>query len=563
MAKCVECGGNISYVTKDILKCEYCGKLYSEIDGNLTSANQASIYETAIMKSQSTNLETLEEAIELFSILGNYKNSGSLEYQCRNQIHQNKIAQEEKKLEERRQAELAEKAYKVQKEKDAQIRKAKLIAIATIIGFVVIVGTIIGVSKHSKNVKYENAVNLYEQGHYEEAMEAFEKMGDYKDAKSQVESIRNQIQVRKNTYEQGIAYYNSGAYAEAIQQLQEVADYEDTADYLEQASSILYQQAQDAVNNGDYKLAQEKITVIPEGYSISTQAKTLLVEIDQKVAEQERVENYAQAVSYYDDEQYDLAQQIFIGLNDYSDSQNYLSAIGNYYYEQASTLFEQKEYVQCGDILSKIDSSEKWNEYTKAKELFDKVASIYQESIVVEAKNICRSDGYSAMATYIDGFQSSLLSSERADELKDECTIESISLADMSPYYIGQEGHIVDERGEEDTLGNIYSYCLESASWENPYYDTSWIYDIGGTYKYLTATIAVQKRAGSAYYGAVRIYGDGKLLYSDEKVERSTKPYNIQIDISGVMDLKIDIDGAGGVDARYGYTMLADPILSE
>lgn len=68
---------------------------------------------------------------------------------------------------------------------------------------------------------------------------------------------------------------------------------------MEQASSILYQQAQDAVNNGDYKLAQEKITAIPEGYSISTQAKTLLVEIDQKVAEQERVENYAQAVSYY------------------------------------------------------------------------------------------------------------------------------------------------------------------------------------------------------------------------------------------------------------------------
>lgn len=66
MGKCVECGGNISYVTKDILKCEYCGKLYSEIDGNLKSANQASIYETAVMKSQSTNPETLEEAIELY-----------------------------------------------------------------------------------------------------------------------------------------------------------------------------------------------------------------------------------------------------------------------------------------------------------------------------------------------------------------------------------------------------------------------------------------------------------------------------------------------------------------
>lgn len=562
MAKCVECGGNVNYVTKDILKCEYCGKLYSEVNGNLTNANLASIYETAVMKSQSTNQETLEEAIELFSVLGSYKNSSNLEYQCRNQIRQNKIAQEEKKLEERRQAELAEKAYKVQKEKDAQIRKIKLIAITAVIGIVVITGTIIGAINHSKNAKYENAINLYEQGNYEEALISFEKMGDYKDAKSQVESIRNQIQVRKSTYEQGIAYYNSGAYIEAIQQLQEIADYEDTADYLEQAASILYQQAQDDMNNGDYKLAQEKITAIPEGYSISTQAKALLVEIDQKVAEQEKADNYAQAVNYYDSGQYDLAQQFFIELNDYSDSQSYLSAIGNYYYEQASALFEQKEYVQCGDILSQIDSSEKWNEYTKAKELFDKAASIYQENIVAEAKNICRSDGYSAMVTYIDGFQSSLLSSERADELKDECTIESISLADMSPYYIGQEGHIVDERGEEDTLGNVYSYCLESASWEN-HHDTSWTYDIGGTYKYLTATIAVEKSAGSEYHGAIRIYGDGKLLYSNEKIERDTKPYNIQIDISGVTDLKIDIDGAGGADAWYGYTMLADPVLSE
>lgn len=385
MAKCVECGGNISYVTKDILKCEYCGKLYSEIDGNLTSANQASIYETAVIKSQSTNPETLEEAIELFSILGSYKNSGSLEYQCRNQIHQNKIAQEEKRLEERRQAELAEKAYKVQKEKDAQIRKAKLIAIATIIGFVVIVGTIIGVSKHSKNVKYENAVNLYEQGHYEEAMEAFEKMGDYKDAKSQVESIRNQIQVRKNTYEQGIAYYNSGAYAEAIQQLQEVADYEDTADYLEQASSILYQQAQDAVNNGDYKLAQEKITAIPEGYSISTQAKTLLVEIDQKVAEQERVENYAQAVSYYDDGQYDLAQPLFIGLEDYSNSKEYLNNIGTNFYTQASEQIEAGNLEAAVQKLTLIDEATEWENYQSAIDLKENTIASYKENIKIKA----------------------------------------------------------------------------------------------------------------------------------------------------------------------------------
>ena len=61
----------------------------------------------------------------------------------------------------------------------------------------------------------------------------------------------------------------------------------------------------------------------------------------------------------------------------------------------------------------------------------------------------------------------------------------------------------------------------------------------------------------------IRIYGDGKLLFSDEQIERDTKPYNIQINILGVTDLKIDISGGSGVEAYYGYTMLADPILSE
>lgn len=562
MGKCVECGGNISYVTKDILKCEYCGKLYSEVNGNLIKANQASIYETAVMKSKSTNQETLEEAIELFSILGNYKNAGNLEYQCRIQIHQNKVAQEEKKLEERRRAELAENAYKKQKEKDEQVRKIKLVATTVMIGLVVIVGTIIGITNHSKKTRYENAVTLYDQQQYEEALEAFDKMGNYKDAKSQVENIRSQIQERDRAYKQGLAYYNSGAYAEAIQQLQEISDYADVSSYIEQAASALYQQAQNAMDNGDYKLAQEKITSMPEGYDISTQAKALQVEIDKTVAELEKEENYTQAVSYYDDGQYDLAQQMFIELSDYSDSQSYLSNIGIYYYEQAIVLFEQKEYIQCGDILSKIDSSEKWSEYTKAKELFDKAANAYQKNIVVEAKNICRSEGYSSMAAYIEGFQSCLLSGDKIEELKKECTIESISLADISPYYIAYKEHIVDAKGEKDTLGNVYSYCLESGVFECDY-DTSWTYAIDGKYQYLNATVAVEELAGSKYHGVIRIYGDGKLLFSDEQIERDTKPYNIQINILGVTDLKIDISGGSGVEAYYGYTMLADPILSE
>lgn len=562
MAKCVECGGNISYVTKDILKCEYCGKLYSEIDGNLTSANQASIYETAVIKSQSTNPETLEEAIELFSILGSYKNSGSLEYQCRNQIHQNKIAQEEKRLEERRQAELAEKAYKVQKEKDAQIRKAKLIAIATIIGFVVIVGTIIGVSKHSKNVKYENAVNLYEQGHYEEAMEAFEKMGDYKDAKSQVESIRNQIQVRKNTYEQGIAYYNSGAYAEAIQQLQEVADYEDTADYLEQASSILYQQAQDAVNNGDYKLAQEKITAIPEGYSISTQAKTLLVEIDQKVAEQERVENYAQAVSYYDDGQYDLAQPLFIGLEDYSNSKEYLNNIGTNFYTQASEQIEAGNLEAAVQKLTLIDEATEWENYQSAIDLKENTIASYKENIKIKAAMLYKEDGNDDMVSYLNSVVGDIFQQEEASSLKKEIVkmympIELTNCPEVDNAHLN--GNIKYEI--QDIFQNKYEYGIE---YYDPYVfdyttmsyaETYQTYYLSGKYKHFSATIVPCETGGEE--AVFKIYVDGNKVFSCQITDTS-KPQKIDLEVTGGEELKIAF-----INGYQADLLLAEPYLYE
>ena len=562
MAKCVECGGNVNYVTKDILKCEYCGKLYSEIDGNLTSANQASIYETAIMKSQSTNQDTLEEAIELFSILGSYKNSGSLEYQCRNQIHQNKIAQEEKKLEERRQAELAEKAYKVQKEKDTQIRKVKLIAIATIIGFVVILGTIIGVSKHSKNVKYENAVSLYEQGDYEEAMETFEKMGDYKDAKSQVESIRNQIQVRENTYEQGIAYYNSGAYAEAIQQLQEISDYEDTADYLEQASSILYQQAQDAVNNGDYKLAQEKITAIPEGYSISTQAKALQVEIDQKVAEQEKEENYAQAVSYYDDGQYDLAQSVFIALGDYSNVKEYLNNIGNYYYAQASELITTGDVEEAVKELTLIDEEEEWENYQSAINLRESSIANYKENIKTKAEALYKEEGNDAMISYLDSVVGDIFQSEESSSLKTEIIsmympTELTNCPEISNDHL--DGDI--EYEIQDVFQNTYKYGIE---YYDPYMfdyttmnhaETSQTYYLAGKYKHFSAIIVPYETGGKE--AAFKIYVDGKTVFSCQVTDTS-RPQKIDLEVTNAEDLKIAF-----VNGYQAHFLLAEPYLFE
>ena len=43
--------------------------------------------------------------------------------------------------------------------------------------------------------------------------------------------------------------------------------------------------------------------------------------------------------------------------------------------------------------------------------------------------------------------------------------------------------------------------------------------------------------------GHIRIYGDGRLLFERSNITSNTKPYNIELNISGVTDLKLEMYG--------------------
>ncbi len=142
--------------------------------------------------------------------------------------------------------------------------------------------------------------------------------------------------------------------------------------------------------------------------------------------------------------------------------------------------------------------------------------------------------------------------------------LNPVNLLSLNAYY---EGSIEFElNGIKDTMGNSYSSAIRGYASLADVKKYGWncycIWDIGGKYKTLEATgIIRSKDKGSKYEGSYKIYGDGKLLYSKDKIGSKTKPYSVKVNISGVTDLKIEMYGNGNVGSNGINSVLADIML--
>lgn len=563
MIKCNSCGGTTVFISGSIVKCEYCGRLYSTSNGELSLADPERLYSSAVNMSKSQNEETLKVAIETFEALGSYKDSSAMADSCRGMIAQSRVQAEERRLAAERQAELE----KIESEKKAfeekKKTKIKRMVIA-IVSAVAVIAVVIGVISNSNKLSsYNKAMELYSMGQYEEARAAFNDLGDYSDAATYVSTIDNFLIERQGKYEKGISYYEKGAYSECIISLVDISDYLDSADYIEKSVDGIYQQATEFYDAGEFEQAKELLGKIPNGSTKDMDVELLLADIEEIIIEQTNAANYEQAKGYYDSGDYEMAQRLFTSLGNYGDSTTYLTSIGNIYYNQANSLYKQGEYVQCGDLLTHIDTMEEWREYALAQDLFTQAKDSYQSIVAKNAKAISRNEDNSAMSTYIDGMVCNLLSTDEANALKENCYVNKVALSTIEPY-VGELSAYSQESYRTDTLGNVYSYTLLGASPESRG-EQSATYYINNQYTVFGATVAVKKKdsIGENQYGTIRLYGDGRLLWSDEEIKATTKPYSIEVDVSGVTDLKIEMYATGNMGDSGIHILLCDPILYE
>ncbi|MGN1203215.1 MAG: DUF6273 domain-containing protein [Eubacterium sp.] len=82
------------------------------------------------------------------------------------------------------------------------------------------------------NNKYNKAVSLYSGGQYEEALTAFEALGNYKDSLIKTHEIKEKILDEK--YQSAEDCYKNQQYAEAVSIYNELGNYKDSKDKIEQ-----------------------------------------------------------------------------------------------------------------------------------------------------------------------------------------------------------------------------------------------------------------------------------------------------------------------------------------
>ena len=130
----------------------------------------------------------------------------------------------------------------------------------------------------------------------------------------------------------------------------------------------------------------------------------------------------------------------------------------------------------------------------------------------------------------------------------DECWNENhseaapVDLTSIAPYYSGYIDAFTD--GATDIMGNYYNTGIYGIMSKSDNVNCFNLWNIGGKFNRLTATgIILEEDKGSGYKAACRIYGDGVLLYERSEIDSMTKPYHIEIDITGVNDLKIELFG--------------------
>lgn len=173
------------------------------------------IYTKAIKFSQTKDLPHLGEAIKRFEYIKDYKDSEKYLDEIK-PIY-------EALLQEKKETEVIRREKKAKKKKLIMA----IIAIIAVIG-VIVAGVIYGGIR--KNMSYENAKAHLDSGRYEEAIEAFTRLGDYKDSVKLIE------QSKEGIYNEALELAKSGKPDAAHNELKKIEGYKNSKEIAEQLS---------------------------------------------------------------------------------------------------------------------------------------------------------------------------------------------------------------------------------------------------------------------------------------------------------------------------------------
>lgn len=217
----------------------------------------------------------------------------------------------------------------------------------------------------------------------------------------------------------------------------------------------------------------------------------------------------------------------------------------------ADALAEQNDYIGALDVIgSAMNFLGNDNAQLSAKsEVYEKT---YISKTISDAETVFvtpATDYEAALGIINSALQHFPNNSELLDKKTYYLAFEAVNL-----YYVDTVDKYCWKKEEslEDNYGGEYSSCFTMKN----YTASMALYNLERKYNILRATVF---GAGNFSYPCrITVWGDGKLLYKSDKLDtKLTRPFDIEVDVTGVLDLKIccETNGSGSEIGFYNLTV--------
>lgn len=330
--------------------------------------NSAELSEKCLEKAKTARLEEQERlyqraisllnnndpsgALPLLETLGDHRDSAALYRRIKAELDE----QERLREQEAREAAAAEE---LRAKKTSKIRKIAVRAAAVAAGVIAVTAAAVVIGNNVRmSQDYAHAVELRDNGEYDEAAAAFLRLGNYSDAEEQIAQTR---------YQKASALYESGDFDSAELIFRYLGDYLDSEEMFDK---VRYDKAVSVLENGEYDKAANMFGEL-SGYSDS--------------AEKVKYAKYCKAEKLLSEGNSEAAAAVFTALGDYSDS---AARVLNIRFEQAKQLADEGSdkqametlaalYEEAGDTMP--DVKYEYAALLAAESRFDEAIKLYKE----------------------------------------------------------------------------------------------------------------------------------------------------------------------------------------
>ena len=418
---------------------------------------------------------------------------------------------------------------------------------------------------------YRDAVALYERGSTEyledllkESRDKFQEIKEHEGSEEYIGKIDTELS-QIDAYNKAMDLKNTGKIDEAFTAFEPLQGYRDVDNILSSmVKDGIFGNVEKYMAQGEYEPARQELRRVPaylKDYYEEAQRKIIAVDAAEKAAILKA--KYDQAVAHFNAGEYIQAQDILVSIASEMDVSEYLSKIGQHYYDDAKELYFAGEYLKCYEkiINSRIDNAAYWADVQRALDLKASSVSAYKAMVKEKALQIYEAEGYNAMEEFVKSSICIIYSDVTANTFLSKYTpvyLDTVAPTKEETYASGWEAFMSQyemihfSSGKVDGFGQTHEHVLMGQRAKSTWH-------LGKEYSRISGCMFVFKDCETVEGQPVMLWitdGDGNTLVRKDLYSGEAN-YEFTADVSECEDIVIYFDAkAANIfainDGNYG-----------